>query len=192
MRASSIGRHVRAHRQVLEDLLVHAQLDLLALFRTQRLAVREVEPELVGANGGARLLGVLAQHLVQRLVQEMRARVVRHRRVADRPRDDCANARSFGEPFSSEREDLVVADPGRPDQLGARVRLVMLDVARVGDLAPALRVERRLLELRLERAVPAVLVGEDSREDVCALVADELAARRLEERSRDVERAARA
>ena len=82
--------------------------------------------------------------------------------------------------------------PSRPDQLGAHAGLVVLDVARVGDLTATLRVERRLLELRVEGAVPAILVGEDCGEHVGALVADELAARCLEERGGDVERAARA
>src|SRR5436190_37205 len=40
----------------------------------------------------------------------------------------------------------------------------------------ALRVERRLLQLRLEPAVAEVLVGEDRGEDVRLLIADELAA----------------
>src|SRR5688572_27584268 len=183
-------RDVCADGQVLEDLLVHPLLDPLALLGRERLAVREVEAKLVGANSGAGLLRVLAEHLVERLVQEVGARMVRHRRVADRPRHDRANARALAEPFPSEGENLVVPDPGRADQVGAHARLVVLDEASVGDLSPTLRVERRLLELRVEGAVASIFVGEDGREDVGALVPDELAARSLEQRGGDLERAA--
>ena len=72
----------RPHGPADEDLLVHELLDLLALLRRQRLLVREVETELVGPDGRARLRDVLAQHPPQRLVQEMGRRVVRHRREA--------------------------------------------------------------------------------------------------------------
>ena len=73
------------HRQTLEDLLVDATLDLVALVGAQRLSVREVEAELVRADGRAGLQHVLAEHVAQRLVEQMRSGVVRHRREADVP-----------------------------------------------------------------------------------------------------------
>ena len=56
-------------------------------------------------------------------------------------------------------------------------RLLVLDEAGVGDLAAALRVEGRLLELRLEAPVAEILEGDDRRQHVRLLVAHELAAR---------------
>ena len=52
--------------------------------------VREVEPELVGPDGRACLLDMVAEHVAERLLQEMRRGVVRHRREAHAPRDDRA------------------------------------------------------------------------------------------------------
>ena len=113
--------------------------------------MREVEAELVGPHRRARLLDVLAEHAPQRLVEEVRRRVVRHRREAHRPRHDGADAVAGGEALALEDEHLVVAEPdARRDELGPRAGLVVLDVARVGDLAAARRIERRLAQLRLE------------------------------------------
>src|SRR5207237_2436936 len=81
------------------------------------------------------------------------------------------------EALAFEGEHLVVAgQPGRSDQVGSRAGLLVLDVARVGDLPAAFGVERRLLELRLEPPVAEILVGDDRRQHVRLLVADELAA----------------
>ena len=85
-------RRERAHRDVLEDLLVDDPLDPLALLRRERLPVREVEAQLVGPHRRARLADVLAEHLAQRRVQEVRRRVVRHRREAHAPGDHRAHA----------------------------------------------------------------------------------------------------
>ena len=62
-------RHVRAHRDRLEHLLVDEALDALALLRRQLVLVREVEAQLVGPHGGARLLDMVAEHVAQRLVR---------------------------------------------------------------------------------------------------------------------------
>ncbi len=51
------------HRPVLEDELVHAALDGVALFRTERVVVREVEAQLVRTHRRPRLPDVLAEHL---------------------------------------------------------------------------------------------------------------------------------
>ena len=49
------------------------------------------------------------------------------------------------------------------------------------DLAAARRIERRLLELHLEEAVPEIGVGRDRGEHLRALVADEVGTRRVRE-----------
>ena len=144
------------HGQVREDALVHAPLDLRALVGAQRLRMREVEAELVGPHGGACLLDVVAEHLAQALVQEVRRRVVRHRRIADAPRDDRLHAVALREAFAAEDELLVRLEPQRLDELGARAAVLALEVARVGDLAAAGGIERRLLELHLEEALAEI------------------------------------
>src|SRR5204863_8699862 len=80
----------------------------------------------------------------------------------------------FAEPLAAEGQHLVVVEPRRLDQLGASAGLLVLDVAGVRDLATALGIERRLLELRLERAVAELCVREDRRQHVRPLVTDEL------------------
>ncbi len=54
-----------AHRDRLEDLLVHAPLDPLALLLAERSWMAEVEAQLVGPHRRAGLLDVLAEHLAQ-------------------------------------------------------------------------------------------------------------------------------
>src|SRR5207244_11359295 len=118
-----------------------------------RLWVREVEAQLVGPDRGARLARVLAEHVLKRLVQEVRRGVVRHRRKAHGPRHDRAHAQARPEALALELEHLVVSrEPVRSDELRARARLFVLDEAGVGDLATAFRIKRRLLELGLEPA----------------------------------------
>ena len=121
---------------------------------------------------------MLAEHVLQRLVQEVGGGVVRHRRKPDRPRHDRSYARPKLEPLAAERQHLVVVEPGRAEELGACARSFVLDVPGVGDLTAALRIEGRLLELRLEAPVAEILVGDDRRQHVGLLVADELGARR--------------
>src|SRR3954471_3902333 len=104
--------------------------------------------------------------------------MVRHRREADRPGHNRADAYAFAESLATEGQHLVVLEPERLDQVGARAGLLVLDVTGVGDLAPALGIEGRLLELRLEGAVAEIRVGEDRRQHLSSLVADELRARR--------------
>ena len=74
---------------------------------------------------------VLAEHLAERLVQEVRRGVVRHRREAHRPRDDGLHAVAGGEALALEDEHLVVADADRLAQLRAGAGLVVLDPAGV-------------------------------------------------------------
>ena len=120
--------------------------------------MREVEAELVGTHGRACLLDVVAEHLPQRLVEQVRGGVVRHRREADAPRDDRLDAVAGREPVTAEEEHLVVAEAVRLDELGADGRVVVeLDPAVVGHLAATGRIERRLPQLGEERAVAEIL-----------------------------------
>ena len=120
-------------------------------------------------------LDVLAEHLPQRLVEEMRRRVVRHRREPHRPRDDRADAIAGGEALALEDEHLVVADPVRLAQRRRRARLLVDELAGVGHLAAAGGVERRLAQLREEEPLAELLERADLGEDVGLGVADELA-----------------
>ncbi len=137
--------------------------------------MREVEAELVRPHRRARLAHVVAEHVAQRLVQEVRARVVRHRREAHRPRHARANAIARGEARAAEEKRLIVLEPVRLDELGDVAGVVVeLDRAGVRHLAAARRIERRLAQLREEVAVVDLLERADLREDVGLRVADEL------------------
>ena len=169
------GRHECVHRQVLEDLLVHAAFDLGALLAGELVGMCEVEAQLVRPNGGPSLTDVVAEHVLQRLVQEMGGRVVGHGRKAMRPGDDRAHAITVVKATAFEHEHLVVsfeADCLAQCRLGPR--LLVDEVAGVRDLAAARRVERRLVQLYFEAAVTAVVERRDRRQDVCLLVSDEL------------------
>src|SRR5439155_14794099 len=109
----------------------------------ERRRMREVEPELVGPYGGPGLTDVVAEYLLQHLVEEVGRRVVRHRRIADGPRHDGADAVAFPEAITLKDELLVVHEPQRVDEVGARA-VCLLDPAGVGDLAASLRIARRL------------------------------------------------
>ena len=81
-------------------------------------------------------------------------------------------------PSPSKSERLVVAEPVAPRRSSAaRAGLLVLDAARVGDLAAALGIERRLAQLARKSPSPSVLERADLREHVGLLVADELASR---------------
>src|SRR5205085_3870381 len=120
-------RDERAHGMVLEDDLVDGALDALALVGAERLWMSEVEAQLVRADGGARLLDVLAEDVPQRLVQDVRRRVVGHRREAHRPWHDRAHAHPLAKPFAAEGENLVVFEARRLDELRPRAGLLVLD-----------------------------------------------------------------
>ncbi len=182
-------RLVDPHRQVREHPLVDALLDLRPLLRRQRGRMREVEAELVGPHGGAGLLDVLAEHLAQALVQKVRPGVVRHRREAHRPRDGRLHAVARGEAGPLEQQRLVAVVAVRLAQLGARA-VVLLDPARVGHLAAAGGIERRLAQLREEEPVLQLLERADLRQRLRLLVADELGAE--PGRGRELGRALRA
>ncbi len=131
------------HGPVLEDELVHAALDRVALVGTERVIMREVEAQLVRTHCRAGLVDVIAEHLAKRLMDEMRAGVIRHRRETHRPRNPCADTIAGGEARSTKQEHLVVLEAIRVDELGGRAGAVVeLDRAGVRHLSPARRVER--------------------------------------------------
>src|SRR5918994_147243 len=165
-----------AYRPADEDLLVDELLDPGALRWRERALVREVEPQLVRTDGRAGLLDVVSEHLPQRLVKQMRRRVVGHRREADAPRHGGADAVSGGEPGALEDEHLVVPEPDRLAQLRLRLRLLVLQQALIRDLAATLRVERRLAQLGEEEVFVDLLERADLRQHVHLLVADEFGA----------------
>ena len=86
-------------------------------------------------------------------MQEVRPRVVRHRREANAPRHGRANTVASGEARSAQQERLVTFEAIRLDELGAQTgAVVALDPALIGHLAAARRVEGRLPKLREEEA----------------------------------------
>src|SRR6266511_4314036 len=98
-----------------------------------------------------------------------------------RPRHDCANSVALGKTASFEHEYLVVSfEADRLAQRRLRPALLVDDVADVGDLPAAGRVERRLVQLHLEGAVTPTVEGGDRREDVGLLVSDEVRLRALD------------
>ena len=142
----------------------------------ERLAVGEVEAQLVGPDGGAGLAHVGAEPLAQRRVQEVGRGVVAHRRVARLAVDlGLDRAPGFGSPRRLDLQRLVLADP--VDVEDPRLAAVPAQHAGVGDLAAALGVEGALLELDQGAAVVALDRGEAGRR-AQRLVADEAGRRR--------------
>src|SRR5581483_7243666 len=112
-----LDRHdLRARRRVLQDLGVDARLDLADLLLAHRLAMREVEARLVGVDERAALLDVAAEHVAQRLVHEVRDRVVAHRAPAKRAVD--ASLDAVADLQATDLERAVVAEDLRLDLLG--------------------------------------------------------------------------
>ena len=121
------------------------------------LAVVEVEAQLVGADVGAGLAHVRAERLAQRGVQQVRRGVVGLRRGARSAVDarDDPLARAAVRPASTCDDDgLVVADAHDVGDVPAGVAGLGLQHARVGDLAAARRVERRLGEVDEHAVAP--------------------------------------
>ena len=83
------------------NLTVHKHLDLLHLFLGERRKVREVKAQSVRTHKAARLVHMIAEHLAECLVQEMRAGVVLRRILAvcriDRKRHSLADPEHAGE-----------------------------------------------------------------------------------------------
>ncbi len=64
------------HVDVVPDRAIHAQFDLGLLGGLHRSVMREVESQTIGLHERALLVHVLAEHLAQRGVQEMRGGVI--------------------------------------------------------------------------------------------------------------------
>ena len=148
-------------RRVLQSLRVGQRLDLGDLFRGDRLVVREVEPQPIGSDHRAGLLHVLAEHLPQRMVEQVRARVVPPDRVTafhvDRGRGRLPG-----------RDDALGQASDVPPEVREGVRGVQHrgrtglghDGAGVADLPTGFGVERRPVEEQLDGVVRPVDDGE--------------------------------
>src|SRR3954468_962978 len=68
--------HIRLDLEVLEDLLIHEALDFEQLGLVHLGVVREVEAQAAGIDHAAGLLHMLAEHLPQRGMQQMRSRMI--------------------------------------------------------------------------------------------------------------------
>ena len=156
-RTRVVERHQpRGHRRILQHDLVGDVLDLLDLVRRHRLGMREVEPQPVGRDQRALLRDVIAEHLAQRLVQQMGGGMVRADGgcgARDRPR---ARARrpTFSVPSSTVPEctnrspAFFCVSVTRKRTPSPRM------IAGVADLAAGLAVERRLVEHDRARSRP--------------------------------------
>jgi hypothetical protein len=92
---------------------------------------------------------VIAEDVAQCLMQEVRARVVRHRREANGPGDPRPHTVAFGEAGASKDERLIAVEAIRLHEVGGRVRVVVeLDRPGIRDLTTAGGIERRLAKLR--------------------------------------------
>ena len=155
--ASSIGITRACGRRVVEDLGVDDRLDAADLVVGHRRVVREVEARLVGIDERALLLDVRAQHLAQRLVHQVRRRVVAHR--ARRAR----RGRPARRPCRRPRARPSSTSPTWPKTSGwifcvsstansVRHDAALRELAAVADLAAGLGVERRRDRARRRRA----------------------------------------
>ena len=70
------GHQPRDHRRILQHDVVGDVLDALDLVGAHRLGMREIEAQPIGRDQRALLRHVIAEHLAQRLVQQMRRRMI--------------------------------------------------------------------------------------------------------------------
>ena len=131
----------------LQDLGVDLRLDRVDLLLAHRCVVREVESRLVGVDERALLLYVRPEHLAQRLVHQVRGRVVAHGAPAPRDVDVRGDPVAHLEAAGGERAvmakhvglDLLRVGDGEGAARGNQL-------ARVAHLAARLGVERRSVE----------------------------------------------
>src|SRR5439155_10454392 len=101
-----------------------------------------------------------------------------HRREPDAPRHDRSNPIALRETVALEEQRLIFLQTIRLPELCADARpVVALDPAGVGDLAAALRIERRFAQLREEEPVAKILECTDLRERLGLLVTHEFGAK---------------
>ena len=143
-----LDRHdLRARRRVAHDLGVHLRLDAPDLVVRKRLVVREIETRLLAVDERSLLLYVRPEHVTQRLVHEVRHRVIAHRAAAQCHVDArLERVAHFERPGL--QPPLVAVDLGldllRIGHLEGALRAD--ELAAVADLAAGLGVERRAIE----------------------------------------------
>src|SRR5579864_6389432 len=144
-------RHrARGNRVVVEDFRIDDRFDAPNVLAGERRVVREVEPRLVRIDQRALLLDVRTEHLAQRLVHQVRRRVVAHRAparlVVDARRNAIAFAQFTGLHFAGMpdhvRLDFLRIFDGKERQARAALR----QLAAIADLPARCRVERRAVE----------------------------------------------
>ncbi len=146
--------------------------------------MREVEAQALRAHRGAGLAHVLAEPVAQRALQQMGAGVVGHRRAPARHVDARVHGVAHAQlAVEAHEQRLVAVEP--VDRLDLAAHGVRADLAAVGDLAAALRIERRARELDEREALADRLDREHLRLDLELVVAHELAARRRAREARD-------
>ena len=142
--------HARARRLVAQHLGVDEAFDAADLLRRHRRAVAEVEARLVLVDERALLLHVRPQHLAQRLVHEVRRRVMAHGAVAlvevDLRRDRIAD-RELPRLHRAVMAEHVGLDLLRIAHLEeGEARAAFRELAAIADLAARFGVERRAVE----------------------------------------------
>ena len=177
-RASSMVSKMRSGR-ILEHDAVDLVLDGAQLLGAQRPAVREVEAQSLGAHGRAGLADVLAERLrsarCSRWVPVWLATVGGRARPSTRA---CTASPGRSSPLEAHEQRLVAVEA--VDRLDLPAHGVGRDLRRVGDLAAALGVERRLRQLDEREALAHRLDREHRRLDLELVVADELRCARAE------------
>ena len=146
-RASSSAISRVVDRRVLQHEVVGDVLDLRELLGRHRLGMREVEAQPVGRDQRALLRDVIAEHLAQRLVQEMRRGMVGADGGAARVIDVERERRAGLERALLDRADVHEQVAGLLLGVGdAEAHAVGGHHAGVADLAAGLAVERRLVD----------------------------------------------
>ena len=145
-RLGLLDRHeLGRDRRVPPDLGIHDPLDLAQRLARRRGGRRKVEAQPFGADPRAGLLRALAEHVAQRPMQQMGARVVPRGRPAPVLVDLGAHRVADAQrPFERPEVDDRVTDALGIGHGEASVRTDQL--AAVADLAAALGVERRPIE----------------------------------------------
>ena len=120
---------------------------------------------------------MVAEHLAQRGLEQVRRGVVRDRREAGLPRDNGADAVAGCEPRPFEDERLVIAEAMRGAERRNGARVLVHELPRVRHLAASVGVERRLAQLRQKQPVAQFVESGQLGEHLGLLVADELGAK---------------
>ena len=169
--ASRVDAHRRRAPDLRDSRCASTSRELL---RRHRAVVREVEAQPVGRDERARLVHVLAEHLAQRGVQQVRGRVVALG-VAARAR---CGTRAVTRPERERRPSAVPIAADAAVDLAHVVHVdappVAHDLAVVGDLPARLGVERRLAQHAPRRGRPSSRrSADDLGLDLDRVVADE-------------------